>query len=71
MSEKRMAAAIPTLTAVNVRIMVLEMASGGRPRLTCDHLHHELSAGVSSPKEGSLRNLLNQGNDDHKLSIER
>ena len=42
-------------------------SNDGRPRPTCDRLHRELSAGVNSPKEGSLRSPPNHGNDDHKL----
>ena len=54
---------------MNVRITVPEMANGGRSRPTCDRLLRELSAGVNSPKEGSLRSPPNHGNDDHTSSI--
>ena len=47
--EKWTVVAIPTLTAVNARITIPDMANGGRPRPTCDRLHRELSAGVNSP----------------------
>ena len=66
-----MVAAIPTPTAVNARITVPEMANDGRPSPTCDRLHRELSAGINSPKDGSLRSPPNHDNDDHKSSIKR
>ena len=48
-----MAVAIPTPTAVNARIiMVQEMTNGGRSKPMCDHLLRELSASVNSQKKG-------------------
>ena len=69
MSEEWTVVPIPYPTTVNVQITVPEMANGGKPRQTCDHLHRELSTCVNyQKKKGLLLSLPNRGNHNHKLS---
>ena len=51
MSEEWTVVPIPYPTTVNVQITVPEMANGGKPRQTCDHLHRELSTCVNYQKK--------------------